>query len=68
MSPSSARAEEDPWAGSYVKPALELEAYLAQLSRSREEAFASMARSIDEGDFRALSNNLGEGPLTGVLC
>jgi len=64
---TAVRAEEDdPWAGSYVKPALPLDAYLQQLERSRGEAFASMQRSIEQADYRSLSNNLVLAPFDDV--
>jgi hypothetical protein len=49
-----------------VKPALPLDAYLQQLQRSRAQAFASMQRSIEQADYRSLSNNLVLAPFDDV--
>ncbi|KAK3276165.1 hypothetical protein CYMTET_15747 [Cymbomonas tetramitiformis] len=61
--------EEDPWAGSYVKPALTVGEYLQEIQLNRKEAIDSMLNDVDMGrsqDLYRLSGNLLVAPFDDV--
>lgn len=61
--------EEDPWAGSYVKPALTVGEYLQEIQLNRKEAINSMLNDVELGrsqDLYRLSANLLVAPFDDV--
>jgi hypothetical protein len=59
-------AEEDPWEGSYVKPALSVREYVEEIDKERDAAFATLRALCASSKFAALSNELVLAPTDDV--
>ncbi|EEH58641.1 uncharacterized protein MICPUCDRAFT_56676 [Micromonas pusilla CCMP1545] len=57
---------EDPWEGSYVKPALSVREYVEEIDKERDAAFATLRALCASSKFAALSNELVLAPTDDV--